>query len=418
MWLLTPELLRLGAWDLVCGWVARPQGVEPRLALQLIQESVLCVAGLRQRQCLAQRGFELVNGLPFLASDVAMHELLAGRTVADSQRLQVALGKLRHASGHFHARLLAVDPHRVRSYSKRQMRRRFGSDKAMRATKTAQTFFVLDAETHEPVCFTTGTAARTATIAAQELLELAATILDPEPGQALVLADCEHFTSELMDHVKDRTGFELLVPMPNQRATQAKLRALPAESFTPRWAGYATAKRPYAPALSESGPFTQYIQREGERPEDYHYKAFLSTRDGDEVEALAGEFPKRWHVEEFFKNNEALGWDRAGTCNLNIRYGQMTMALVAEAALSQFRQRIGAPERDWDAKHLAKGYFGGLEGDVRVVDGQTIQVTYFNAPEAERLRRHYEDLPAQLKSDQIDPRIPWLYGFQLDFRFR
>jgi len=96
----------------------------------------------------------------------------------------------------------------------------------------------------------------------------------------------------------------------------------------------------------------------------------------------------------------------------------MTLALVAEAALSQFRQRIGAPETDWDAKQLAKGYFGGLEGDVRVVDGQTIQVTYYNAPEAERLRRHYEDLPAKLKAEQIDPRIPWLYGFRLDFRFR
>ena len=212
------------------------------------------------------------------------------------------------------------------------------------APKMAQTFFVLDADTHAPVCFTTG-AARTATVAAQELLELAATILNPEPGKVLVLADCEHFTAELMDHVKDRTRFELLVPMPNQRASQAKLRSLPTESFKPRWAGYATAKQPYTPALSQAGPFTQYIQREGERPQDYRYHAFLSTIDGDEVEALVGEFPKRWHVEEFFKNNEALGWDRAGTCNLNIRYGQMTMALVAEAALSQFRKRIGVPSR-------------------------------------------------------------------------
>src|SRR5207244_7130500 len=33
LWLLVPELLRLGAWDLVCGWTARrPEQVEPRLA--------------------------------------------------------------------------------------------------------------------------------------------------------------------------------------------------------------------------------------------------------------------------------------------------------------------------------------------------------------------------------------------------
>ena len=84
------------------------------------------------------------------------------------------------------------------------------------------------------------------------------------------------------------------------------------------------------------------------------------------MQALTDDFPKRWHVEEFFNANQALGWDRAGTCNLNIRYGQMTMALVAEAAISQFRRRIGLPEKEWDAKHLARAYFQGLEGDVRV----------------------------------------------------
>ena len=37
VWLLAPELLRLGAWDLVCDWTGqRPERVGPRLALQII----------------------------------------------------------------------------------------------------------------------------------------------------------------------------------------------------------------------------------------------------------------------------------------------------------------------------------------------------------------------------------------------
>jgi hypothetical protein len=418
VWLLAPELLRLGAWDLVCGWTAqRPETVGPRLALQLIHEAALCTTGLRLRRCVNQHVFELANGLPFLATDMAVHELLGTRTVADSQHLQVALGKLRLASSHFQARVLALDPHRVRSYSKRQMRRR-REDEKERPTKVAQTFFVLDADTHQPICFTTGTSARTATVAAEELLALAAQILDPTPGQTLVLADAEHFTVELLDAVKTQTRFDLLVPMPDQRGLRAKLGALPPETFTPRWAGFATAKRPYTPKNSQAGPFCQYIQRQGERPDQYEFKAFLSTRDGDEVEDLTGDFPKRWHVEEFFNANQALGWDRAGTCNLNIRYGHMTMALIAQAALHQMRQRLAPPTQIWDAKHLAKAYFTGLEGDVRVVDGQTILATYYNAPDVDILRKHYEDLPAKLKAEGIDPRIPWLYGFQLDFCFR
>jgi hypothetical protein len=360
----------------------------------------------------------LANGLPFLATDLAVHDLLAARTVAEGQRLQVALGKIRRASGHFRARLLALDPHRMLSYSKRHMRRRCVKP-AQRPKKMAQTFFVLDADTHEPICFTTGTGSRTATDGAQECLGLAAAILDPQPGEALVVADTEHFTVELLDHIKNDTQFDFLVPMPARRARLAALRRLPSETFTPRWAGYATAKLDYTPDQNQSGQFYQYAQRTGERPEEYHFKTFVATTDGDEVQALTDDFPKRWHVEEFFNANQALGWDRAATCNLNIRYGQMTMALVAEAAISQFRRRIGLPEKEWDAKHLARAYFQGLEGDIRVDGaGETVVVTYYNARDAAQLRRHYEDLPAKLKAEHVDPRLPWLYGFKLDFRFR
>ena len=52
------------------------------------------------------------------------------------------------------------------------------------------------------------------------------------------------------------------------------------------------------------------------------------------------------------------------------------------------------------------------------VDGDTIIVTYYNAPDAGRLREHYENLPVKLQAEKIDPRVPWLYGFQIDYRLR
>jgi hypothetical protein len=70
------------------------------LALQLINESALCLNGLRLKRSLNQRGFELANGLPFMATDPAMHQLLDRHSVAESQRLQVALGKVRQTFGH------------------------------------------------------------------------------------------------------------------------------------------------------------------------------------------------------------------------------------------------------------------------------------------------------------------------------
>ncbi|MDP2970954.1 MAG: hypothetical protein Q8P64_17345, partial [Deltaproteobacteria bacterium] len=72
IWLLIPEYLRLGTWDLLKSWSQMPdERVEPRLALQLINESALCVNGIRMKRTLSQKGFELANGLPFIATDPA-----------------------------------------------------------------------------------------------------------------------------------------------------------------------------------------------------------------------------------------------------------------------------------------------------------------------------------------------------------
>ena len=416
LWLLIPEHLRLGTWDLLCGWSGQSgERVEPRLALQLVHEAALCTTGVRQQRVLSQRGFELANGLPFVASDVAMHCLLAEHVVAEAQRLQVALGRIRRASGDYAGKLLAIDPHRTHSYSKRQMRR-FRDDQKTKPFKVAPTFFALDPDTHQPVCFTVATSAKTASAAAVELLGLADEILTPQPGEILVLADLEHLAAELFDHVQLHTPFDLLVPMKNIRPLRKQLRAIPPEQFTRRWAGFATAKLPYKMTRSAQPAF-QFAQRTGERPSDYRFGAFLSTTDRDEVDTLTLDYPKRWHVEEFFNAHQALGWKRAGTLNLNIRYGQMTMALVAQAVLHRTRRLLGEPYSTWDAAHFAKSLLAGLEGDIRVHD-DTIVVTYYNAPNVGLLREHYEGLPDRLKSEHVDPHIPWLYGFKLDFRFR
>lgn len=417
LWLLIPEHLRLGTWDLLCGWSGQPgRRVEPRLALQLVHEAALCSTGVRHRRALSQRGFELANGLPFVASDMAIHTLLAGHTVAESQRLQVALGRIRRASGDYVGKRLAIDPHRMRSYSKRQMRR-FRDDEKSRPFKVSPTFFALDPDTHQPVCFTTATSAQTATTAAIELLALAAEILTPPPGQTLVMADLEHLTADLFHHVQTHTPFDLLVPMKNDRWLHKQLRAIPAEQFTRRWAGFATMKQPYRMAQREAGDLFRFVQRTGERPEEYRFGAFLSTSDREEVDTLTLDYPKRWHVEEFFNAHQALGWNRGGTLNLNIRYAQMTLTLLAQAVLHPLRRRLGEPFSEWDAGHLAKSLLGGLEGDVRVAE-DTIFVTYYNAPNVERLRGHYEGLPTRLENEHIDPHVPWLYGYKLDFRFR
>jgi hypothetical protein len=66
----------------------------------------------------------------------------------------------------------------------------------------------------------------------------------------------------------------------------------------------------------------------------------------------------------------------------------MTMALIAQGVIHQLRQRLGAPFDQWDSAHLAQDLFSGLEGDVRV-HGDTVRVTYYNAPQASQWKEHW-----------------------------
>jgi hypothetical protein len=417
IWLLLPEHLRLGSWDLLKAWSgAADEQVQTRLAMQLVNERALCVKGIRQKRTLSQKGFELANGLPFIATDSAIHHLLDEHTVADAQHLQIALGKIRQTFGHYGGRILAIDPHRVQSYSKRQMPRR-KTHKDSKPAKLAQTFFCLDADSEQPICFTTASSARTVTQATPEMLTMAAEILKFNGHKPLVMADNEHYTVELLDWITEASVYDLLVPMPNYPSIRRSIQQVAEQAFTRHWAGYATAKSAYSMTGSQNDSYYQFIQRKGERSDDYNFKAFLCTADRNEVEDLSIHYPQRWHIEEFFNKDQALGWDHAGTLNLNIQYGKMTMALFAQAASFMMRSRIGLPAAQWDAQHLAQNFFRALEGDIRV-KGDTIIVTYYNAPKAGRLRSHYENLPDKLAAEGIQPTMPWLYGYKLDFRFK
>jgi len=417
LWLLIPEHLRLGTWDLLRGWAgptATP--VEPRLAMQLVHEAALCITGLRAQRSLTQQDFNLANGLPFIGSDRTIHDLLNTHGVGEAQSLQIAFGLLRRCRGHFRGELLAVDPHRLSSYSRRRMRRRQAKPNAT-ARKTAQTFFCLDADTAQPVCFTTASPSQTVPRATAGLLEMAAEILGPQAQDALVVADTEHFASELLDHVSEQTPFDLLVPVPQQKHADRRARAIPPEAFRRHWAGWATTQVPYTPVKSHGGPYCLMVQRFGEHPEDWRFNSFLCTAERQEVQSLSCDYPDRWHIEEFFNIHQDLGWKRAGTQNLHIRYGQMTMALLAQGVLAQLRQRLPETLQGWNAKQFADRVLRGLDGDVRV-RGQTIVVTFYGATELVRCRDAFENLPRKLAAEGVDPRIPWLYDYQLDFRFK
>ncbi len=52
------------------------------------------------------------------------------------------------------------------------------------------------------------------------------------------------------------------------------------------------------------------------------------------------------------------------------------------------------------------------------VEDDTVIVTYYRDHEKLGLKQHYQNLPQKLQSQGINPKIPWLFDFKLDFRFK
>lgn len=410
LWFLVAEHLRLGTWDLLKRWsgVTDDAAVEPRLALQMVHESALCLTGLRAQRSLRQKGFEALNGLPFVASDQAIHCLLDRHTVAEATALQDNLACLRRGQGHYAGKLVLIDPHRVPTTTRRQIPLKQASHTTS-ATKNLQIFFALDAHTWQPMGFGIGSPSVTASSACIDLVARLQGLLS---SSALIAADSEHCTEEVLGQLRDDVGCSVLVPMPKYSSTMRLIRSL---NYTRQWAGYAVAEGTYR--LRNGKNVRLLAQRCGERPDEYVYKPFATTSTLAAADLMTLSFPERWNIEEFFNMEQGLGWDRASTLNLNIRYARLSFTLMTQALIYGLRQQLPQQQKAWTAEHLANKLFMGIDGDVRVRD-DTIIVTLYNAPQDCGLRNRYENLPTKLQRQGIDPRVPWIYGFKVDFRFK
>ncbi len=411
LWLLVPEHIRLGSWDLLQSWsgIHDAKALEPRLGFQMVHEAALCVNGVRQRMGIRQKGFETANGLPFVATDQTIHQLLNHHTVQEAISLQVALSKIRAVRNHYLGKIVLIDPRRIATWSKRQMppKKSRSSDKAR---KVVQTFFAIDATSGQPFGFTLASSTLTVSQATLPLIDRIGTILSDE---ALLLADGEHFTVDILTYLKNHPTFKFLIPAPRHKSLLKKFSAM---TFKSLWAGYAVAEGSYTlKDLKE--PMRLIVQRTGERENDYEYKPFVTSSTIAADELMTFIFPERWNIEEFFNVESALGWNRASTLNLNIRCGKLSMALLAQAAIYQLRQKLPSRMKNWTVESIAQNLFSGIDGDLRVKD-DTIIATLYNAPEEAAFRENYEHLPQKLVAQGLDPRIPWLYNFKLDFRFK
>jgi hypothetical protein len=409
LWFLVAEHLRLGSWDLIKAYTGGDNvSLEPRIAMQIVNEASICKNRVRRKNYISHQGFELLNGLGFLVTDEQVHCFLDKHTIDQAQSLQEALSLIRLNNGHYKGSIVAIDPHRIISSTQRIMPKKKKQPEKP-SEKMLQTFFALDTQTGQPIGCGIGSPGVNTTKATLDLLDMVAHV----SKEALILADKEHFTENLVHKINQDYQFEYLVPVISSSRIKMIERSL---DFQKQWAGYAIAETIFNFA-ERKDKYRLIVQREGEIESDYRYKSFLTLSNKPATILLSELYSERWSIEEFFNFEGAMGFDRASTFNLNIRYGKMSLALLAQAASYQFRQRLANPYKRWDAIHLSDAVFNNIDGDIRVKD-DTIIVTCYNAPKQLNLKQNYQDLPDRLLSESINPEIPWMYNYKLDFRFK
>jgi hypothetical protein len=412
LWLLVPEYLRLGAWDLLQGCFSKASNdnLDARIALQLVNEAALCVNRVRKRDSLCNQGFSLVNGLSFLAADETVHELLDMHPMQTYEQLQITLMQIRRLQDHYSERnILAIDPHRIKSSTQRIMPyKKKQPDEA--AHKMMQTFFCVDTFSGQPLAFTLGSSGKNCNPATMQLMSM---IEHGGPKEALFIADKEHFTQEVIDYFYHHSTYDILMPAPEFKKITSRIDQL---QYSPLWAGYALARTPFK-FDGSTHELQLIVQRQGEQTDHYKYKTFLTTSNKKPVDLLTQLFPERWTIEEFFNFNGNMGWDKASTFNLNIKYGKQTLALIAQAATHQLKNKLPDNYNHWTAAHTAQQVLTNMEGDLRVED-DTIIVTYYRDHEKLNLRHNFENISQILQSEGVNPKIPWLFDFKLDFRFK
>jgi hypothetical protein len=328
LWFLVAEHLRLGSWDLIKAYTgSQDYDIAPRIAMQITNEAAICKNRVRKKNYISHQGFELLNGLGFLVSDEEVHNFLNKHTVSEAQSLQESLSLIRSNNGHYKGEIIAIDPHRIISTSKRVMPKKKKQPKEP-SRKMLQTFFALDTETGQPIGCGIGTPGVNTTKATIDLLNMVNMINNKK---ALILADKEHFTQNLTSDIKHKDQFELLVPVLSNTRMQKIERSL---TYKSQWAGY---------AIDET---------------TFKFRAAVTL--------LSETYDKRWSIEDFYNFDGAMGFDRASTFNLNIRYGKMSLALLSQAATYQFRQKLPKPYNRWNATHLADAVFSKIDGDIRV----------------------------------------------------
>ena len=155
------------------------------------------------------------------------------------------------------------------------------------------------------------------------------------------------------------------------------------------------------------------FEEEGE----IRYVGFLSTDERSAQELLLEVYPRRWRIENWFKENDFLGIDSFPCLELNGIGASPALKLLAYNLFSAFRSDLGGSFARMQPETLYQNFLRHVQGKIQL-ENHEIVVTLYGHPHQQVLVPRFDSLKEKLEAKNIDPRVPWLNNYPVRFRFK
>ena len=408
--LLWPYLRAFQIDDRLTGLLPGKQAGFPPLALGLclLFETLYGYHhGIRAIDPISRADFGLLAGLPCLPAASAEYRFL--QAIATQQALdeQVSLTRYLSALGRIPGGTpLNIDAHNVRSFSRKEMKRSYlpdekGYGKAVRLFYTQEQSFQLPLIAF--ACYS-GTTVSQATPSLMTLTQQAV-----GTGRLLV-ADKEWYCGHLLQELR-QMDVTVLTPIKQSAGRRAEFERIPLDQYLPTLEGKIAT---IATTLTDyTGPLVAFVKERA----PHAYFALLTTEADLQADTALPTFSDRWHIENFFGLNNALGVDQLPSLNLNAIQAMLTIRLMAFHVFAAFRQDLGGKFAHQSPELIRRQFLLPVQAKIQSRSKQTISVTVYGCAQQHVLKERYQEVSEQLRTRDIDPRLPWLGNRKLEVRF-
>lgn len=406
-----PYLMELDLYNAL-GQLSAPKttGIpNERVALQLIFEPLFGYKkGIRTVDPVSQTDFGVLSGLPFICSPATEYRFLAESTTERSESFQKHQAKRLLNLNYITGNILNMDGHSIKLFSRKGMKNSYLS-KDQAYGKAIRTFYTQDQATNKPLFAKAAYSGTTVAQVTPQLVEANKEIL----GKSfLCVCDKEWFIGKLLDQLDQIHGVQVLLPLKRTAKRLQEMEAIPFEKFKYRY-----ENQPIAKLVTDIDGFTGKMNLFVKRNDDDTFFALITNKKYLQPPESMEIFRKRWNIENFFNENTFLGLDRLPSLELNAIQTALTLKMVSYHIVDNFRINLPDHFSKMKPESIYENFIQNVQGKVQIKKDK-LQVDIYGFKHQAVVAPLFRNLEQKLINKEVDPRIPWLNNYALNFSFK